>query len=182
MFLCLSLYPHSNIDHGHETIKNRLFAMYLREIMEMLRKAHKHARMLHEPRHFCYHSVIKIVGYWQLYVLPLCQYLDIKEKENKMSNKEKYFPYTDRVPQTMEEWLDAGHTNDQYAIGVGTTLSMTVGSPYAQAVGSPQSMTVGTALSMPVGSPYSVRTMFLVLFCIRSCIIHLIKLFRKCSI
>jgi hypothetical protein len=35
-----------------------------------------------------------------------------KEKEKKMTNKEKYFPYTDRVPQTMEEWIEAGHSTD----------------------------------------------------------------------
>ena len=33
-----------------------------------------------------------------------------------MTNKEKYFPYTDRVPQTMEEWIEAGHSTDQKSV------------------------------------------------------------------
>ncbi len=29
--------------------------------------------------------------------------------ENK---KQEWFPYTDKVPMTMQEWIEAGHTND----------------------------------------------------------------------
>jgi hypothetical protein len=49
-FLCLSLYLQYNRDHRHETIKNRLFTTYLREIRGMLRKVIKDARLLRDPR------------------------------------------------------------------------------------------------------------------------------------
>ena len=33
------------------------------------------------------------------------------ERLDKMA-KEDWYPHTDRVPKTMEEWIDAGHTTD----------------------------------------------------------------------
>ena len=34
------------------------------------------------------------------------------ERTHKVDKKQEWFPFTDRVPQTMEEWIEAGHTND----------------------------------------------------------------------